>query len=236
MSQKKSKTQKPVIEKKEFAVLPFECKELPDKEDDDYFYFEGYLSTYGNIDRVDDIMVKGCFDESLKVLHPDLLWMHSEILGLFDEVKSDDKGLFVKGRMPKADTLASGRAIPQMKLGSVKSMSIGYGTQESEWDDDGVRHIIKCVLYEGSLVSQPANVKAEVTDMKSFEIEEVKQIKTRRDLEKMLRDSRGFSKKSAVYLASLLVVEEPSDSEETKAIKSLVDSLKTLTTDLNSMR
>jgi HK97 family phage prohead protease len=238
MERKIGEIQKSKIEKKEFVTVPFECKALPEKEDDNYFYFEGYLSTYGNIDRVDDVMVKGCFDESLKELDPDLLWMHmyGEILGIFEDIKSDSKGLFVRGKMPKTDTLVSGRAIPQMKVGSVRSMSIGYWAQEFEYDEDGIRHIHKCRLYEGSLVSQPANEKAEITDMKAFEIDEVKQVKTRRDMEDMLRDSRGFSRKSAVYLASLFTPEEPSESDESKAMKALVEGLESFTETINSMR
>jgi HK97 family phage prohead protease len=189
---------------KKLIVKSFEYKTIQDKEDDEFFYFEGYLSTYGNVDWYDDVVEKGAFDESLKSIKPQLLWMHNhyDMIGVWEEIKSDDKGLFVKGKLPKEDTLVSGRVIPQMKVGAVKSMSIGFWVDEAEWDDDNVRHIKRATLVEGSLVGMPANSEAVVTDMKSIDIDRAKQVKTRRDFEELLRESGSFSKKSAVYLAS----------------------------------
>lgn len=201
------------IEVKEFADIGFECKEF--ETDEDYFFFKGYLSTYGNIDRVNDYFVKGAFDESLAELTPKLLWQHEdkEVLGVFEEFRSDDKGLFVKGKMPKADTLVSGRAIPQMKVGSIRSMSVGFVAQEWETDENGFRRITKAFLVEGSLVSIPANPEAKITSFKSFEYEQVKDIKTKRQVEKLLRESGAFSRKSASYLASMMREPESEDNE-----------------------
>lgn len=216
------------MEKKEFLSVGFECKALPDKEDPDFFYFEGYLSTYGNVDRGGDVVVMGAFDESLKELWPELRWQHkgTEVIGIFEEIKSDSKGLWVRGKMPNDDTLVNGRVIPQMKVGSVRSMSIGFYTVESDWKDDGTREIMKAILVEGSLVGQPMNADAEVTDFKTFDIPDVEKIETKRDFEKLLRDSGRFSKKSAVYLASKFN-ETQSDSDE-KKIDAILNELKSM--------
>ena len=58
---------KPSYESKELMTVPFEMKAF--KEDEEFFYFEGYLSTFGNEDRGGDVVEVGAFDESL--LHPD---------------------------------------------------------------------------------------------------------------------------------------------------------------------
>lgn len=205
-------------EVKEFVDISFECKEL--ESDEEFFYFKGYLSTYGNVDRVNDYFVKGAFDQSIKELWPKLLWQHEdkEIIGVFEDILSDDKGLFVKGKMPKTDTLVSGRVIPQMKVGSIRSMSVGFFAEEWEIDEKGCRKITKAFLVEGSLVSIPANPEAQITSFKSFEYEQVKEVKTKRQVEKLLRESGAFSKKSAIYLASM--IEEPKRDE-----KSLRDSV-----------
>lgn len=234
----KDKNTNEQLEQKQFLKMRFECKALPENEDKDYFYFEGYLSTYGNIDHGRDIVARGAFDESLKELWPDLLWQHKrgEVVGVFTDIKSDEKGLFVQGKMPKEDSLVKGRVIPQMKVGSVNSMSIGYWATKVEWDDDyDVRTILKATLFEGSLVSQPMNEEAEITDMKRLEIDEVKNVKTKRDFEKLLRDSGAFSKKSAVYLASKFIEDDPSDSDDSEELKALIDNLDSLTKTLGSI-
>ncbi len=233
------------VEKKEVArdhtrdrtPFPFQCKALPNKEDDDFFFFEGYLSTYGNVDKGSDVILKGCFDESLKELWPDLRWQHrwDDVIGIFEDIKSDDKGLFVEGKMPKADDLVRGRVIPQMQVGSVKAMSIGYWAQEFDYDENGVRIIRKAMLFEGSLVSQPMNELAEVTGMKTFDISDVENIQTKRDIERLLRDSGAFSNRCCVYLASKFNFGEQSDSASKKGLSALVNELNNLTSTIKNI-
>ena len=43
-------------------------------EDDDVFTFEGFASTFGNIDRDGDIIVAGAFTDTIKEMIPALLW------------------------------------------------------------------------------------------------------------------------------------------------------------------
>jgi len=151
-----------------YISIPFEMKNT--KEDEKYFYFEGYGSTFGNIDLGDDIVARGAFTESLKQRKPKLLWQHkiNEPMGIFTEVYEDEKGLFVRGKMPKEDNFVSGRVIPQMKIGSVDSMSIGFRTIITEWDkEDEVRTLKKVDLFEISLVTIPMNPAAVVTGMKT---------------------------------------------------------------------
>lgn len=227
-----------VPEKKEFLRFDFECKALPDNEDANFFYFEGYLSTYGNVDRTGDIVEKGAFDESLKTMWPELRWQHlsTEVIGVFDEVRSDSKGLWVKGKMPKDDDLVRGRVIPQMKVGSVRSMSVGFYTVEDTWDEDNIRTIKKAVLIEGSLVGMPANEKAVVTDFKKFTIEDVEEIKTKREFERLLSESKAFSRKAIVFIASHLdesKFRSDSNGDEAKA-NAILKELETINKSLRS--
>jgi len=184
-------------------------------------------------------MVKGCFDESLKELRPDLLFQHDyrAVIGIYEEFKSDDKGLFVVGKLPKDDDLVRGRVIPQIKVGSVGSMSIGYYTQAYEYDKETeIRSITRCMLIEGSLVSQPMNPDAAVTDFKKLELEDVEKIKTKRDFEKALRDSGAVSQKGAIYLASFFTEKSPSDSGESDGeSKALIEEINNLTKTLKGI-
>jgi len=161
----------------ENGLLVLELKELKfqrveDKaKKADFFEFDGYLSTFGNVDLVDDVVVRGCFEESLRERMPKLLWQHDwkQPIGVFVECREDDKGLYVKGRLPMSDTFVAGRVIPQIEAGSVDSMSIGYSVKVAEYDmDTGIRYLKKVKLYEGSLVTLPANPEARVAAKKDL--------------------------------------------------------------------
>ena len=145
-------------------TFPFEMKSF--EEDGDFFSFEGYLSTFGNEDRGGDVVNKGAFVDSLKEHMPSLLWMHKtdEPVGVFDSMVEDDIGLYVKGRMPKDDDFVLKRVMPQMKIGSIKSMSIGYSAYGKDGIsyDKGVRQLNKLFLWEGSLVTIPMNEMATI--------------------------------------------------------------------------
>ena len=136
-----------------------------------YFTFKGYGSTFGNMDRVREVVVKGCFLESLKEMIPSLLWQHEwdEPVGIFVKIYEDDKGLYVEGKMPLDDDFVRGRVVPQLEIGSVKSMSIGYSTQKYTYDEENdIYYLTKVLLWEISLVTIPANKNAIITDMKSI--------------------------------------------------------------------
>jgi len=152
-------------------VVPFEVKEF--KEDDDGFItFEGYASTYGNVDRGGDVVMSGAFDDTVKEYQGTeklpILWQHNHDmpLGVFTDISSDSKGLFVRGKMPRDDSFVSGRVLPQMRVGSIRKMSIGYSTEDFAWDGN-IRQLKRVKLWEVSLVTIPMNNSADVTGFKS---------------------------------------------------------------------
>jgi len=155
----------------EYKSIPFEIKSLHDDEEDKNFKFEGFASTFGNIDRGDDIIEKGAFIESLKQLAPALLWQHSmsEPIGILT-AREVESGLFVKGEMPRDDTFVAGRVMPQMRIGSTRTMSIGFQVLQDEMKKIGdkvVRIIKEAMLFEVSIVTLPMNPLAVVTDIKT---------------------------------------------------------------------
>ena len=179
--------------KKEIKSLSFELKSM--QEDEEYFTFDGYASTFGNVDFGDDAIMKGAFLSSLtKNSSVPILWQHqmSEPIGKSIELYEDDKGLYIKGKLPKKDTLVSGRIIPQMKVGSIREMSIGFFTRDSEMDK-GIRLIKEIDLYEVSLVTKAMNPQAIVSGFKSME--------SIRDIEQSLKDM-GLSNSEAKTLIS----------------------------------
>lgn len=153
----------------------FDVKQISGS-DPDFFFIEGLASTFGNMDQVDDIVQRGAFKESLARIMPKILWQHdsSEPIGMPDEIRETDEGLFVRIKLPKADTFVSGRVMPQVRVGSINSMSIGFvieSPEDIEREGD-IRLLKKILLKEISLVSFPANEMALVSGFKSSDNED----------------------------------------------------------------
>lgn len=219
--------------KRNHINVPFEIKSMDDS--DEFFYFEGFASTFGNVDLGDDVMVRGAFSDSLAKRRPKLLWQHDmdDPLGVFDAVEETDTGLRVSGRMPKSDTFVSGRVIPQMQVGSVDSMSIGFSIPKGgSIIKDGIRYISKADLWEVSLVTLPMNPAAIVTGMKSVGVEEIESL-TERELEEFLRDSANISRKGAKYIASKVKAQREAESGQREAEQVLTEGLKQLLSEFN---
>jgi len=216
-----------------FIDVAFEVKSIHDL-DDEFFRFEGLASTFGNIDLVDDIVVRGAFKESLETKTPIVLWQHDSHrpLGMPEEIRETEDGLFLKAKLPKADTFVSGRVIPQIKVGSIRSMSIGFRIVEREFTDEGIRLLKKVDLLEVSLVTFPANTMARVSGFKNdetfYNVEDIKTF-TKRDLEKALRESGAFSKDAAQLIVKDFTEQgEPAgddDSDFESMLSSMSDSM-----------
>jgi HK97 family phage prohead protease len=154
--------------------LSFECKfEVKDNQEEDYYHLNGYGSTFGNVDRVNDVVEKGAFKKSLKKRMPKLLFGHESRdvpVGIIDSIKEDDNGLIFEARMPKNDAFVRDRIMPQIKIGSLNSFSIGYTIDVSEIDNKtGIRKLKEISLFEISIVTFPANEKATLQAFKNIE-------------------------------------------------------------------
>lgn len=143
---------------------------------DEMWQFEGYASTFGNVDREGDIFDKKAFDETIKrqSTYP-LLFNHEKnsVIGKL-ELEIDNKGLFAKGWLNLKDVKAQ-NIYDLMQMGALHSMSIGFSVKDYEARDItkpfGGWIIKKAELYEVSIVTIPANDKALITNLKSFEDE-----------------------------------------------------------------
>lgn len=158
---------------RKLMVVPFiECKvnEI-EKDGRKYYEVSGYGSTFGNIDRGNDICVEGCFKESLLKMTPKILWQHNfnEPVGIIVEIGEDEKGLKMTTILPADDDFVSKRVVPQIRIGSVDSFSIGYVPVESEYDHEkDIRKLKKVDLYEVSFVTLPMNPQARIEAIKTL--------------------------------------------------------------------
>jgi len=162
-------------EKKIFD-FKFETKSFEEKTEKglNIGIIKGYASTYNNIDKVDDIMKEGCFEDTLKEQSGTILKMlsnHSmwDVIGGFpvEEMKDDSKGLFVVGHI-NLDVAKGKETYALAKQGVINKMSIGFRVKEEEFIDDGkIRLIKKCDLFEISIVPFPANPEANILNVKT---------------------------------------------------------------------
>ena len=122
---------------------------------------EGYASRFGLPDQGGDIVAKGAFGASLARLAAKgdkvrMLWQHdpTKPIGVWDEIREDATGLWVKGRLLSEVTLAR-EAATLIEAGAIDGLSIGYRTIRAEKDQKGRRVLSEVELWEVSLVTFP---------------------------------------------------------------------------------
>jgi HK97 family phage prohead protease len=122
---------------------------------------EGYASRFGLPDQGGDIVAKGAFGASLARLAAKgdkvrMLWQHdpTKPIGVWDEIREDETGLWVKGRLLSEVALAR-EAATLIDAGAIDGLSIGYRTVRAEKDQKGRRVLTEVELWEVSLVTFP---------------------------------------------------------------------------------
>lgn len=141
-------------------AFELELKSLKDSGE-----FEGFASTYGNVDDVGDLMEAGSFTRTLSTSRErPLLFEHRDAIGRV-ELSDTASGLIAKGRLSLGVQKARD-AYELLKDGVIKAMSIGYETLKADYKGD-VRILREVKLWEVSLVTLPANSRAVVTAVKS---------------------------------------------------------------------
>ncbi len=121
----------------------------------------GYASLFGVTDQGGDVVERGAYAASLKRLEAKagsvkMLWQHdpAQPIGVWEEVREDAKGLWVKGRI--LTDVAKGReAAALIGAKAIDGLSIGYRTVKSRKDDKGQRLLSELELWEVSLVTFP---------------------------------------------------------------------------------
>jgi len=218
---------------KESIEIKSSIKAYQDEDEDkNYGTFEGYGSVFGNKDLGNDVIEAGAFAKSLKKRKPQnvkLLYQHKSDMpiGVFDEIKEDEHGLVVKGRLA-LKTQAGAEAYELLKMGALDGLSIGFrvNPKEVSYDKRGNKRIIKEVdLMEVSLVTFPMNPQATVRSVKGEEI-------SIREWENGLRDAFSLSRSEAKVAAK--AVTKCFDQREVDESTDLVEAIKNLTLTLKT--
>ncbi|HEY0925650.1 HK97 family phage prohead protease [Brevundimonas sp.] len=119
---------------------------------------EGYASLWGVADLNRDVVVRGAFRESLARTGADgvrMLHQHEgrAVVGVWDRIIEDDRGLFVRGRI--MDWSAEARFAGALaRAGAMHGLSIGFRAVRAR--RDGALRVLTAVdLWEISLVTFP---------------------------------------------------------------------------------
>lgn len=129
---------------------------------------EGYASLFDAPDKGGDVVARGAYAASLKRMAAEgrrvrMLWQHDprEPIGIWDEVREDGRGLWVKGRL--LDGVARAReAAALITAGALDGLSIGYRTVRAHRNEKGQRLLQELELWEVSLVTFPMLPSARV--------------------------------------------------------------------------
>lgn len=142
----------------------------------------GYGAVFNNIDKAQDLLIKGCFAKSINDRGPEsqandkiiMLWMHDmkEPVGKITKLAEDEKGLYFEAIID--DIPLGDRAIKQLESGTLNQFSIGYNYvwENCQWDSERDCLMVKeVILYEISVVSIGCNGLTEYTGLKSDEVD-----------------------------------------------------------------
>lgn len=179
--------------------------------------FEGYASLFDTVDLSKDVVRKGAFAKGINSKTPlsvKMLYQHNpcEPIGVWQTIKEDHKGLFVKGKL-LTEIQRAKEVLSLMKQGALDGLSIGYKTIRSQKKNLSktanalhgqqpvasrqglVRELLEIDLYEISIVTFPMHPDARVDKVKSLDISSG--YPTIRDFERWLMRDAGFTRKQA---------------------------------------
>ncbi len=213
------------------ACVAFELKSLDEATGE----FEGYGSTFGNVDLGGDIVAKGAFaatiaDHGKAGTMPAMLFSHdsNEPVGDWLDMAEDKRGLRMRGKLwigkgiPKAE-----QAYLMLKGRGAKGLSIGYVTKKAEYDDKkNTRTLVQVELHEVSPTPFPMNPKATVSSVKTAI--RLPDNFTKRDLETCLRDAGLSITQAKALLASGYKAIDPRDADEEAIKESIRKNLRIL--------
>lgn len=176
--------------------------------------FDGYGSVFGVTDAYGDVVAPGAFAKTLKAWqgkrgkYPPMLLQHGGFLGaaedlvpigVWEEMREDETGLYVKGRLLALETDLGQRVYAAMAAGALDGLSIGFQARDVAYgkEADDPRRVLKAVdLWEVSLVTYPANEDARIAEVKTG-IE-----RSEREFEDWLREAGRFTRAQAKTIIS----------------------------------
>jgi HK97 family phage prohead protease len=213
----------------EYKLFGFDISSInkENKDGEELGVFYGAMATQHK-DRGNDIIAPDAFNGSLsryKKANRDITLFfqhnHGELpIGIIPikSVEEVGKKWNVKGEL-NLETQMGREVYSLMKQGALTDLSIGFTIKEEEWKGE-TRIIKELELWEVSVVSEPANAKATVTEIKAaiegkaeeksedvtqpnkYELKDIEHISTKKEFNEILSKSGLFSRGACEFLAS----------------------------------
>ena len=136
----------------------------------------GYLSVFDNIDKHDDVIVKGAYKNTLKQKFESnnikYAYQHdiTSLVGKFKELHEDNTGLYFVGQLSKSSLGQD--VLIQYEEGILDQHSVGIRVMKNGWEKQkrngkDITILKELELIEGSVVSLAANPEARLINVKS---------------------------------------------------------------------
>lgn len=164
------------------------------------FAFSGYASVFGGVDSYGDTIEQGAYKNTLENRERPIRmrWNHyGEVIGKWMTIREDEKGLYVEGELTPGHSKAQD-VFASLKHGAIDGLSIGYRVKAFNQLDNDRRLLKEIDLVEISVVEEPADLSARISEVKSA-LEKAESLK---EIENLLRDVGGFSRVDAKHLVS----------------------------------
>ena len=152
-------------------------KVLDSDDASQYGVLEGYASVFNNVDLGGDIVMPGAFAKTLKerlkkgmvkLYDSHLVHMGTKtIIGLVEEAKEDDYGLWFRARFSSVQDAQDVRT--KVREGILNALSFGYEVVKDQFDEARKVNLLKELkLYEISVVPWGMNPKAAIEAVKGL--------------------------------------------------------------------
>lgn len=162
-------------------------------------FFSGYASKFGGVDSYGDTVMPGAYLSTLEMRKRpvQMRWNHyGEVIGKWLDIRETEHGLWVEGELTPGHSKAED-VYASLKHGAISGLSIGYRAIKAYPNETGGVDLHEIDLVEISVVESPADLAAQIGDVKSA----IDDLKTVRDIERFVRES-GYAKEDATMLVS----------------------------------
>ena len=183
--------------------------------------FSGYASVYGGVDSYGDTIIEGAYASTIvnRERPVQLRFNHEAgVIGKWTRMEEDSKGLYVEGELTPGHSKAMD-VYASLMHGAISGLSIGYRPVKFTPNQTGGLDLEEISLIEISVVESPADLNAQIGNIKSA----LDEVKTLKEIETLLRDAGGFSRADATALVSRIKALTHGDRDAEKDASALLN-------------
>lgn len=194
--------------------------------------FTCYGNIKGNIDHARDRTLDGAYQKSIQKhkdngTMPKMFWMHNPYsipVGKWLEMREDEKGLFMKGKLFK-DSNDAKAIYEAAKEGALDSFSIGYNEIESKWNSEkNCNDLIELDIVETSWVTYACNEESLLQEIKNHMDDG--QLPSKAELRELFKSTGWFSKRQIERITAVYNPDNEENEElDEKSISELCEML-----------